>query len=173
MSWIHETVSEACVSYFERFRRTTFVTPKSLISFLQSYKTLYKDKQVNIITMSDRMSSGLDKLDEAGAAVSVLKKDLIEMNKVIAVATEEAEEVLENVAQSTAAAEIVKVQVAEKKAQAGELVKVISADKEVAEAKLEKARPALEEAEAALRVSFRRSTIYFAPFNQLPVITRQ
>ncbi|XP_039952580.1 dynein heavy chain 8, axonemal [Bactrocera tryoni] len=151
MSWIHETVSEACVSYFERFRRTTFVTPKSLISFLQSYKTLYKDKQVNIITMSDRMSSGLDKLDEAGAAVSVLKKELIEMNKVIAIATEEAEEVLETVAQSTAAAEIVKVQVAEKKAQAGELVKVISADKEVAEAKLEKARPALEEAEAALR----------------------
>lgn len=103
--------------------------------------------------MSDRMSSGLDKLDEAGAAVSVLKKELIEMNKVIVIATEEAEEVLETVAQSTAAAEIVKVQVAEKKAQAGELVKVISADKEVAEAKLEKARPALEEAEAALRVS--------------------
>lgn len=99
------------------------------------------------------MSSGLDKLDEAGAAVSVLKKELIEMNKVIEIATEEAEEVLETVAQSTAAAEIVKVQVAEKKAQAGELVKVISADKEVAEAKLEKARPALEEAEAALRVS--------------------
>lgn len=99
------------------------------------------------------MSSGLDKLDEAGAAVSVLKKELIEMNKVIEIATEEAEEVLETVAQSTAAAEIVKVQVAEKKAQAGELVKVISADKEVAEAKLEKARPALEEAEAALRVN--------------------
>lgn len=152
MSWIHETVSEACVVYFDRFRRTTFVTPKSLISFLGSYKKLYKDKQLNIVVLSDRMASGLDKLDEAGSSVSVLKKDLEEMNKVIVVATEEAEAVLVTVAESTAAAEIVKAQVALKKAQAGELVRIISADKAVAEGKLEKARPALEEAEAALRV---------------------
>lgn len=152
MSWIHESVSETCISYFERFRRTTFVTPKSLISFLESYKKLYKDKQETIIMLAERMSSGLDKLDEAGASVSVLKKDLIEMNKVIVVATEEAEVVLQTVAESTAAAEIIKAQVAEKKGQAAELVKLISADKEVAEAKLEKARPALEEAEAALKV---------------------
>lgn len=152
MSWIHETVSEACGSYFERFRRTTFVTPKSLISFLDSYKKLYQDKQKNIVVMSERMSSGLYKLDEAGASVSVLKKELIEMNKVISVATEEAEVVLQTVAESTAAAEEIKAQVAVKKAQATELVKNISADKEVAEAKLEKARPALEEAEAALKV---------------------
>lgn len=154
MSWIHETVSETCISYFERFRRTTFVTPKSLISFLDSYKKLYQDKQKNIIVMSERMSSGLYKLDEAGASVSVLKKELIEMNKVITVATEEAEVVLQTVAESTAAAEEIKAQVAVKKAQATELVKNISADKEVAEAKLEKARPALEEAEAALKVSY-------------------
>lgn len=152
MSWIHEVVSDACLSYFERFRRTTFVTPKSLISFLESYKKLYKEKQNNIVVMAERMSSGLYKLDEAGASVSVLKKELVEMNKVITVATEEAELVLETVAESTAAAEIIKTQVAEKKSQATELVKAISADKEVAEAKLEKARPALEEAEAALKV---------------------
>uniref|UniRef100_A0A1A9WR67 AAA+ ATPase domain-containing protein n=1 Tax=Glossina brevipalpis TaxID=37001 RepID=A0A1A9WR67_9MUSC len=151
MSWIHEVVSEACLSYFERFRRTTFVTPKSLISFLESYKKLYKEKQNNIVVMAERMSSGLYKLDEAGASVSVLKKELIEMNKVITVATEEAEVVLQTVAESTASAEIIKAQVAEKKSQAAELVKNISADKEVAEAKLEKARPALEEAEAALK----------------------
>lgn len=153
MSWIHETVSDACASYFERFRRTTFVTPKSLISFLESYKKLYKDKQTNIVVMAERMTNGLSKLDEAGASVSVLKKELVEMNKVIVVATEEAEVVLETVAKSSAAAEIIKVAVAEKKGQAEVLVTQISADKEVAEAKLEKARPALEEAEAALKVN--------------------
>ncbi|XP_037951167.1 dynein heavy chain 8, axonemal [Teleopsis dalmanni] len=151
MSWVHNTVSEACTSYFDRFRRTTFVTPKSLISFLGSYKKLYKDKQVNIIVMSDRMSSGLDKLDEAGASVSILKKELIEKNKNIAIASAEAEEILQVVTEAAAATEVVKVQVAEKKAQAAELVKLISADKAVAEQKLEKAKPALEEAEAALK----------------------
>ncbi|XP_055849438.1 dynein axonemal heavy chain 8 [Episyrphus balteatus] len=151
MSTIHETVSEACIQYFERFRRSTFVTPKSLISFLESYKKIYNDKRKNIIVMSDRMSSGLDKLDEAGSSVEILKVDLIEMNKDIVIATAEAEVVLETVAKSTEAAESIKAQVAVKKIQAEELVILISADKEVAEAKLEKARPALEEAEAALK----------------------
>ncbi|XP_030080184.1 dynein heavy chain 5, axonemal-like [Drosophila hydei] len=151
MSWIHESVQDACFSYYDRFRRLTFVTPKSLISFLESYKILYKQKQVHIVIMSERMSSGLDKLDEAGASVSVLKKDLIEMNKVIVVASAEAEEVLATVEQSKAAAEIVKVEVAQKKGSAEVLVKNISAVKQVAEAKLEKALPALEEAEAALK----------------------
>lgn len=151
MSWIHESVQELCISYYDRFRRVTFVTPKSLISFLESYKLLYKDKQDHIVIMSERMSSGLDKLDEAGASVAILKKDLIEMNKVIAIASEEAEEVLATVEHSKAAAEIVKIEVAEKKGQAEVLVKNISAVKQVAEAKLEKALPALEEAEAALK----------------------
>ncbi|XP_026846872.1 dynein heavy chain 8, axonemal [Drosophila persimilis] len=151
MSWIHETVQEACVCYYDRFRRVTFITPKSLISFLESYKLLYKDKQDHIVIMSERMSSGLDKLDEAGASVAILKKDLIEMNKVIAIASDEAEEVLATVEESKAAAEIVKVEVAEKKGNAEVLVKNISAVKQVAEAKLEKALPALEEAEAALK----------------------
>ncbi|XP_032289207.2 dynein axonemal heavy chain 8 [Drosophila virilis] len=151
MSWIHESVQDACFSYYDRFRRLTFVTPKSLISFLESYKILYKQKQNHIVIMSERMSSGLDKLDEAGASVSVLKKDLVEMNKVIALATSEAEEVLATVEQSKGAAEIVKVEVAQKKGSAEVLVKNISAVKQVAEAKLEKALPALEEAEAALK----------------------
>lgn len=151
MSWIHESVQDACFMYYDRFRRLTFVTPKSLIAFLESYKILYKQKQDNIIVMSERMSSGLDKLDEAGASVSVLKKELVEMNKVIAIASSEAEEVLATVEKSKAGAEIVKVEVAQKKASAEVIVKNISAVKVVAEAKLEKALPALEEAAAALK----------------------
>ncbi|KAL5281346.1 hypothetical protein ACFFRR_005004 [Megaselia abdita] len=151
MSWVHEVVSETCISYYDRFRRLTFVTPKSLISFLESYKKLYKDKEENIFVMSDRMSSGLDKLEEAGASVSVLKLELIEMNVVIVAATKEAEIVLQNVAEASEAAEIVKAQVMEIKTKAEALVAVISEDKKVAEGKLEKAKPALDEAEAALK----------------------
>lgn len=111
MSWVHEVVSNTCVSYYDRFRRLTFVTPKSLISFLESYKLLYRDKEQNIIVMSDRMSSGLDKLEEAGASVSVLKLELIEMNVVIVEATKDAEVVLKIVAEASEAAEVVKAQV--------------------------------------------------------------
>lgn len=60
-----------------RFRRQTFVTPKSLLSFLESYKTLYKDKYDNIQTMAQRMQAGLHKLVEAAASVEILKTELI------------------------------------------------------------------------------------------------
>lgn len=64
--------------FHARFRRQTFVTPKSLLSFLESYKTLYKEKHENIQTMAQRMQAGLHKLVEAAASVEILKTELIQ-----------------------------------------------------------------------------------------------
>ena len=38
MASVQDSVNISCLSYFERFRRTTHVTPKSFMSFLISYK---------------------------------------------------------------------------------------------------------------------------------------
>lgn len=67
-------------------------------------------------------------------------------------ASKEAEAVLAEVEVSAKEAEVVKAEVIKIKDAAEVLVARISADKEVAMAKLEGARPALEEAEAALNV---------------------
>ncbi|XP_055386175.1 dynein axonemal heavy chain 8 [Condylostylus longicornis] len=150
MSFIHESVTQACVKYFDRFRRSTFVTPKSLISFLKSYREMYDEGKSDIEMQSTRMSSGLYKLDEAAISVESLKIDLIEMNKIIELATLDTNKVLEEVTKSSEAAEIVKAEVSQKKKSAEELVTIISADKAIAEEKLEVAKPALEEAQSAL-----------------------
>lgn len=60
------------------FRRQTFVTPKSLLSFLESYKILYKEKYDNIQMLAVRMQAGLHKLVEAASSVGLLKTELIE-----------------------------------------------------------------------------------------------
>lgn len=78
MSFIHNDVSENCTIYYERMRRQTFVTPKSLLSFLDSYKIVYKEKYDNIQMLAGRMQAGLHKLVEAAAAVEILKNELIE-----------------------------------------------------------------------------------------------
>lgn len=152
MSFIHKHVEEVCEEYYDRFRRQAYVTPKTLLCFLTSYKILYKQKYDNIQEMAQRMSTGLHKLVEAAESVELLKIDLIEKNKEIEVANEAAGKVLKTVQESQAAAEVVKAQVAEIKEKAEVLVEQISKDKAVAEVKLEAAQPALEEAEAALRV---------------------
>ncbi|XP_022821404.1 dynein heavy chain 8, axonemal-like [Spodoptera litura] len=150
MGIVQDNVADTCVIYHERFRRQAHVTPKSYLSFLEGYKSLYKSKHTYIAEMAQKMTTGLSKLVEAAASVDILKKELevkeIEINE----ATERAEEVLAAVADTQAAAEVVKAEVLEVKDRAVKLVSVIAAETAIAEEKLADAKPALDAAEAAL-----------------------
>ncbi|PAA83928.1 hypothetical protein BOX15_Mlig010548g3 [Macrostomum lignano] len=150
MGVVHDGVAESCVDYFNRYRRSTHVTPKSYLSFLQGYKKIYTDKLQHYQGLAARMDSGLEKLLEAQDSVKVLSEELVVKEKELAIANREAEEVLKQVAIQQQAAQEVKnkVQVVKDRAQA--IVDSIAQDKAIAEGKLEAARPALEAAEEAL-----------------------
>lgn len=78
MSFVHNYIGDLCVTFYERFRRQSYVTPKTLLSFLESFKSLYKEKYDNIQVQADRMEKGLLKLVEAAESIEVLKLELIE-----------------------------------------------------------------------------------------------
>ncbi|KFB36573.1 AGAP007675-PA-like protein [Anopheles sinensis] len=151
MAFVQNRVAEVCAEYFERFRRQTHVTPKSFLSFLEGYKVIYRQKHENIAVLAGRMQTGLVKLIEAAESVDVLRLELAEKEKEIVVANRAAELVLTSVTESQRAAELVKADVLAVKNRADVLVDQIQADARVAEQKLEAARPALEQAEAALK----------------------
>ncbi|XP_025115333.1 dynein heavy chain 5, axonemal-like isoform X4 [Pomacea canaliculata] len=150
MGSTHDGVAQGCAEYFQRYRRTTHVTPKSYLSFLEGYKTVYSAKKKTIGALASNMKTGLQKLEEASQSIRLLSLELVEKEKELEVASFKAEEVLKVVASKAEAAQKVKRQVLKVKDKAQAIVEGINADKVVAEAKLEAARPALEEAEAAL-----------------------
>jgi len=148
---VQDGVNTVCNEYFNRFRRQTYVTPASYLSFLNSYRKLYTEKKAFVGELSDRMTTGLNKLVEAQASVAALSEELVVKEKELAVASKETERVLQEVTTKAAATEKIKAEVQKVKDKAQAIVDVIDKDKKFAESKLEAARPALEEAEAALQ----------------------
>jgi len=53
-----DMVAEMCLEYFQRYRRQAHVTPKSYLSFIAGYKTIYDGKRQEIGQLAERMNTG-------------------------------------------------------------------------------------------------------------------
>ena len=78
-----------------RYRRTAHVTPKSYLSFINSYKSVYAQQRKEIGGLADRMNRGLEKLVEASQSVLQLSQELVVMEKELAAASISADQVMD------------------------------------------------------------------------------
>ena len=93
MGDMQDNVNDACTEYYNRFRRQCYVTPRSFLSFIEAYKTVYQQNVEDINVLAFRMSNGLNKLIDAAAQVDDLRKVLVKNQEEIAIKNVQVEEV--------------------------------------------------------------------------------
>ncbi|CAN0438741.1 unnamed protein product [Ascophyllum nodosum] len=76
MGMVHRMVMESCSDYFLQTRRRVYQTPRSLLSFLGSYKERYLAKTKKLDVKSKRVMIGLDKLNKGEADVKLMKAQI-------------------------------------------------------------------------------------------------
>lgn len=76
MGNVHLMVTEVCDKYYQNMRRQVYVTPKSYLSYLQSYKTLYTIKYNELDVEENNFTVGVKKINEASEAIKEMKKSL-------------------------------------------------------------------------------------------------
>jgi dynein heavy chain len=151
MGAVHAGMNGACETYFERYRRNTYVTPKSFLGFIEEYKGVYVKKLDFVQVLADSINTGLDKLREAAKDVEAIKIEVREKEKTLIVAQEKGAIMVQEITASTAKAEKKKAEANVIKESVASEAVIIGAQKDAVEEDLLAAKPALDEAENALK----------------------
>eukprot|EP00762_Andalucia_godoyi_P000483 ANDGO_03248.mRNA.1 Dynein gamma chain len=151
MANIHRSMSDVSAQYFQRFRRNVYTTPKSYLSFLENFKAVYSIKYEEVQSLARKINSGLEKLMKAGSDVERMKIELAEKEVNLKAAQKETEEMLIVIADKTAKAEKKREDVQKVKDVLSEDAAIVAKGKAEAEHDLAAAKPALEQAENALK----------------------
>jgi dynein heavy chain len=95
MGEVHNMAVQVCDDYFQTMRRNVYQTPKSFLSFLTDFKTMYGTKLETLKKKAANIELGLDKLQQGAKDVAAMKivlagkqveleKATIETNKMLA-----------------------------------------------------------------------------------------
>ena len=143
MANVHAQVDEACDIYFQQMRKQVFVTPKSYLFFLKSYKNLYSKEMRKLLEAEKNFAAGLQKIKEGKEQVESQEKLLSVKNEEIKKKSEAVDKVVKEIQVETDKAKARETIVsAEKKKIQAEAI-IIKKDKEICEYELGKALPAL------------------------------
>eukprot|EP01059_Diplonema_ambulator_P031435 TRINITY_DN5765_c0_g1_i5.p1 TRINITY_DN5765_c0_g1~~TRINITY_DN5765_c0_g1_i5.p1 ORF type:complete len:4657 (+),score=1802.33 TRINITY_DN5765_c0_g1_i5:140-14110(+) len=145
----HEALTKQAGEYFARFRRTIFATPKSYLSFLNSYSSVYAKKYKHIKEGATKVEKGLNKLEEAGQMIRELKAAMQEQEKNITLRRKEIEIQLVDVKEASLQAQQKQAEVSKVKDELAKDHAKVQEKKDEANKDLEAALPALEEAKQA------------------------
>ena len=102
---VHGAVVETCERYYAGSRRHVYQTPKSFLSFIGKYRTLYTAKLADAVRKESNVNRGLEKLIQGAADVEAMKIVLAAEQIKLARATEDTNTLLASLTVRQAEAE--------------------------------------------------------------------
>jgi len=150
MVMVHTDAMERSAVFEQQLKRYNYVTPKNYLDFISNYRGVLKDERRKVDQLIGRLDGGLSKLVQAATEVDAMSEKLkiaqVEVDK----KSGEVKVMLEEIAVSSKEAGEKQIAAQEKEQQIEIDSIEIGKTKAEAEAALEEALPALEEAAAAL-----------------------
>ncbi|KAH6585240.1 hypothetical protein BASA61_006968 [Batrachochytrium salamandrivorans] len=77
---VHISVNEFSTEFFQKYRRSNYVTPKNYLDYISTYSQLLEENRELNGSRCNRLESGLGKLEESSQQLDVLNKQLSEQN---------------------------------------------------------------------------------------------
>lgn len=133
-----------------QLKRHNYVTPKHYLDFIAAYEAMLKTQRASIETSIKRLRGGLDKLIQASTEVDAMRTKLNDAQIVVTQQAKECDALLDRITKRTAEVETKAANATSKEEDLINDSARIAKEKTEAEADLEAAIPALEEAAAAL-----------------------
>ena len=146
MGRVHNMVNRVCSDYFNKMRRYVYVTPKSYLSFISSYKGVYKTKVTELEEQEKRVALGLKKLKGAEEGVKDMQVKLEHEKGKIQDADQKTEIMLKNLEIEKSKAQKQSDMVSERKNQCEQQADRIRTDQQEADRDLQAALPYLHSA---------------------------
>jgi dynein heavy chain, axonemal len=147
---VHLSVNQYSDKFFEELRRKVYTSPKSFLDLINLYTGMLAIKREELGILKDRLTIGVKKLDDTNSIVLNLQQELTKKQPILVQAQKDAADLIVVVTKEKADAAIVQENVEKEEAivgkQAGE-VEVLAND---AQADLDKAMPAFNNALKAL-----------------------
>lgn len=151
MGLVHSMVMDVCTEYYNATRRSVYQTPKSYLSFISNYQTIYRDKLADLQYKESNINTGLEKLIQGAADVEAMKEVLAQEQVKLNKATEDTNRLLAQLQVQQAEAEQESAKVAEIKMACMAEAERIALERQAAQSDLDAAMPIVRAAEEAAK----------------------
>jgi dynein heavy chain len=172
MAEVHKLIEMKVIEYNQSTNRHIYVTPRSYLDFLLTFKVIYESQSKSLEDRTQRIQTALKKLRDAGYQVSETKAELIRREEALQEANRHTDDLLQRISIVTMKAERKKAEVQAYNKKLSERGHDIQQERATFELDFESAKPFLVEAKNAFESVSKEEIVHLGSQKTQPAIVK-